>query len=112
MLVKYMIKKYKQDVISTINSIVDDNEKRQIEVLFNMLECSEFVIEAITNDFDIDKAPDVVYLFDLTRNMFWKQNRYGYTRDIFSAGIFHLEEAKEILENDYNKDTKIVYFTR
>ena len=110
MLAKYMVEKYEQDATSTINSVDDYDEKRQIEALLDMLKCSKFLIEAITKEFDIDEAPSVVYLFDLDRNMFWKQNEYGYTRDIFSAGIFDLEEAKKISENDFNKTTKIVYF--
>lgn len=110
MLVNYMIEKYKEDVISTMNSINNNTEINQLRVLLGLLECNEFIIKCMTDEFDIEKAPEVVYLFDLKRNMFWKQSRYGYTRDIFSAGLFTLEEAKKISEYDYNNNTKIVYF--
>lgn len=42
--------------------------------------------------------------------MFWKQSRYGYTRDIYSAGLFTLDEAKKIVGNNVKGNTKIVYF--
>ena len=111
MLVKDMIEKYILDTKLTMDSLVDREEIYQLRVLLSSLESSEYLAKAMTDIFDIDKdCPEVVYLFDMEKCMFWKQSRYGYTRDIYSAGLFNLDEAKKIVGNDVKGNTKIVYF--
>lgn len=109
MLVKYLLEKYKQDVASTLSVVTEDIEKQSLIELLRLLENDEYLINAMVEDFNVEEAPEQVYLFDKQRNMFWKC-RYGYTREIISAYLFSLEEAKRIVEDDYNNNTKIVYF--
>lgn len=109
MLARYMIDKYKIDVVLTANSTTNDVEKDGLVTLLKLLELNEYVIKAMTDVFDIEDAPKHVYLFDLKRNMFWR-GMHGYTSDIFSADIFDINEAKKIVEDDYGNNTKIVYF--
>lgn len=109
MLAKYMIDKYKIDVILTLNSVNNDAERNELSTLLKLLELNEYVIRAMTDVFNIEDAPERVYLFDLKRNMFWN-GVHGYTSDFFSAGIFDVSIAKKIVEDDYTNNTKIVYF--
>ena len=110
MLVKDMIRKYILDAELTMKTLVDKDEIYQVFILLSSLESSEYLVRAMTDTFNINEAPEVVYLFDMEKCMFWKQNRYGYTRDIFSAGLFTLDEAKKIVDNDVKGNTKIAYF--
>ena len=54
------------------------------------------------------------YLMDLERSVgtgevyFWKGNRYGYTKDIETAGLFDETEAERIVKEDFNKRTVMV----
>ena len=54
------------------------------------------------------------YLIDLERsilsgNVFYlKQNKHGYTRDVFEAGMFPEEMADEIVKEDFDKRTVMV----
>lgn len=68
-----------------------------------------FLSSAQSNTFDIGNAPDMVYLFDTTRKMFWKGNYHGYTYYIEEAGLYPLSYAERLVEDEI-QDTKIVYF--
>jgi hypothetical protein len=54
------------------------------------------------------------YLMDLERTVggnrasYWKRNKHGYTNDITEAGLFPEEEAKHIVESDFNKRTVMI----
>ena len=67
------------------------------------------MIKCMVDDFDINNAPNVVFIFDKERCMFWKQSRYGYADSVYDAGLFELDEAKKIVKNNLNKNTKIVW---
>lgn len=108
MIVNEIIEEYMKDAYNTIGLLEDTKNKIHVSVLYEMLESNNYVIKAMTQEFDEDMATDMVYLFDLRRNMFWKN--FGYTRDIYSAAVFTLEEAKMLIDQDYNKNTKLVYF--
>lgn len=106
---KYLIEKYTNDITGTIEGTMDQDERKQLRVLRNIINDGKFVISALLDDFPIENAPEDVYLFDLERCMFWRQNLFGYTSDIYSAGTFDLEFAKG-KANSKNSNTKIVYF--
>lgn len=116
MRVNNILENFKEDLRKTIHKL-DDNmeyeghliERKQLFVLYDLLCTNEYVIKAMTDNFDIKDAPNRVYLFDTRRNMFWKSNR-GYTRDIHSASLFSLEGAIIIAGKDIDNTTKIVYF--
>ena len=38
----------------------------------------------------------------------WKMNKYGYTSDVHEAGRFNEEQAKELVESDYDEMTMMV----
>ena len=50
-------------------------------------------------------------LIDLERTIgsglvyYWKQNRHGYTRDLYDAGLFDEIQSSEIIENDFDNRT-------
>lgn len=46
-------------------------------------------------------------LIDMKRQAFWKKNNYGYTTDISDARLFTYEEAKEKVDQPYEKDLKM-----
>lgn len=108
MLVEYVIEKYIDDTRKTLNTVTENIEIKHLETLLDLLNTNRYVIEAMTKEFDIANSPEYVYLFDLKRCMFWKPHAYGYTRDIYSAGVFELRDAIAIAQRDC--DTKIVYF--
>lgn len=109
MLVNYMIEKYIEDTLKTLDTVVDKEEIKQLTVLERLLTNNRYVINAMIYEFDINKAPNKVLLFDTERCMFWKQSQYGYTDSINDAGLFDLNEAKDIVQRDYCKNTKIVW---
>lgn len=65
---------------------------------------------AYTEEFSVEDAPQDVMLYSMRRNMFWKQNCYGYSLTVLDAGLFSLDVAKKYVKQDVNNDTKIVYF--
>ena len=99
-----------ETTIRTIHPIGDKAEIKQLHVLGRMLLSVEMIVKSMCDDFNINNAPSMVLLFDMKRCMFWKQSKYGYTESINDAGLFYLEEAKKIVECDYDKNTKIVWF--
>ena len=116
MIVNNMLENFKEDLRKTIHELYDNVEyeldpkdRKQLLVLYDLLVTNEYVVKAMTDDFDIENAPNKVYLFDTNRNMFWKGS-HGYTRDIYSAALFSLEGAIIIADKDIDKTTKIVYF--
>ena len=116
MIVNNMLENFKEDLRKTIHELydnveyeIDPKDRKQLFVLYDLLSTNEYVVKAMTDDFDIENAPNKVYLFDTSRNMFWKDS-HGYTRDIYSAALFSLEGAIIIADKDIDKTTKIVYF--
>ena len=116
MIVNNMLENFKEDIRKTIHELydnveyeIDPKDRKQLFVLYDLLSTNEYVVKAMTDDFDIENAPNKVYLFDTSRNMFWKGN-HGYTRDIYSAALFSLEGAIIIADKDIDKTTKIIYF--
>ena len=116
MIVNNMLENFKEDIRKTIHELydnveyeIDPKDRKQLFVLYDLLVTNEYVVKAMTDDFDIENAPNKVYLFDTSRNMFWKGS-HGYTRDIYSAALFSLEGAIIIADKDIDKTTKIVYF--
>ena len=116
MIVNNMLENFKEDLRKTIHELydnveyeIDPKDRKQLFVLYDLLVTNEYVVKAMTDDFDTENAPNKVYLFDTKRNMFWKGS-HGYTRDIYSAALFSLEGAIIIADKDIDKTTKIVYF--
>ena len=116
MIVNNMLENVKEDLRKAIHELydnveyeIDPKDRKQLFVLYDLLVTNEYVVKAMTDDFDIENAPNKVYLFDTSRNMFWKGS-HGYTRDIYSAALFSLEGAIIIADKDIDKTTKIVYF--
>ena len=116
MIVNNMLENFKEDLRKTIYGLydnveyeIDPKDRKQLFVLYDLLVTNEYVVKAMTDDFDIENAPNKVYLFDTSRNMFWKGS-HGYTRDIYSAALFSLDGAIIIADKDIDKTTKIVYF--
>ena len=116
MIVNNMLENFKEDLRKTIHELydnveyeIDPKDRKQLFVLYDLLVTNEYVVKAMTDDFDIENAPNKVYLFDTSRNMFWKGS-HGYTRDIYSAALFSLDGAIIIADKDIDKTTKIVYF--
>ena len=116
MIVNNMLENFKEDIRKTIHELydnveyeIDPKDRKQLFVLYDLLVTNEYVVKAMTDDFDIENAPNKVYLFDTSRNMFWKGS-HGYTRDIYSAALFSLEGAVIIADKDIDKTTKIIYF--
>ena len=116
MIVNNMLENFKEDIRKTIHELydnveceIDPKDRKQLFVLYDLLSTNEYVVKAMTDDFDIENAPNKVYLFDTSRNMFWKGS-HGYTRDIYSAALFSVEGAIIIADKDIDKTTKIVYF--
>ena len=116
MIVNNMLANFKEDLRKTIHELydnveyeIDPKDRKQLFVLYDLLSTNEYVVKAMTDDFDIENAPNKVYLFDTSRNMFWKGS-HGYTRDIYSAALFSLDGAIIIADKDIDKTTKIVYF--
>ena len=116
MIVNNMLENFKEDIRKAIHELydnveyeIDPKDRKQLFVLYDLLSTNEYVVKAMTDDFDIENAPNKVYLFDTSRNMFWKGS-HGYTRDIYSAALFSLEGAIIIADKDIDKTTKIVYF--
>lgn len=104
-----LIAKYKNEITDKIQSSMNENERKQLRALWDLINDNKYVIKAMTEEFSLDNAPEYVLLFDMERNKFWKQNKFGYTADVFMAGEFKLSEAKSIAEK-INSNTKIVYF--
>ena len=116
MIVNNMLENFKEDLRKAIHELydnveyeIDPKDRKQLFVLYDLLVTNEYVVKAMTDDFDIENAPNKVYLFDTSRNMFWKGS-HGYTRDIYSAALFSLEGAIIIADKDIDKTTKIIYF--
>ena len=116
MIVNNMLENFKEDLRKTIHELydnveyeIDPKDRKQLFVLYDLLVTNEYVVKAMTDDFDIENAPNKVYLFDTSRNMFWKGS-HGYTRDIYSAALFSLDGAIIIADKDIDKTTKIIYF--
>ena len=116
MIVNNMLENFKEDIRKAIHELydnveyeIDPKDRKQLFVLYDLLVTNEYVVKAMTDDFDIENAPNKVYLFDTKRNMFWKGS-HGYTRDIYSAALFSLEGAIIIADKDIDKTTKIIYF--
>lgn len=116
MIVNNMLENFKEDIRKAIHELydnveyeIDPKDRKQLFVLYDLLVTNEYVVKAMTDDFDIENAPNKVYLFDTSRNMFWKDS-HGYTRDIYSAALFSLEGAIIIADKDIDKTTKIIYF--
>lgn len=116
MIVNDMLRNFKEELRKVIHDLHDNaeyeinqNDKEQLFALYDLLLTNEYNVRAMTDNFNIKEAPNMVYLFNTKKNMFWK-GLYGYTRDLYSAGLFPLEEALTIVEKDYDKATKIVYF--
>lgn len=49
------------------------------------------------------------YLFDFERGMWWKPNAFGYTDNVFEAGKFSFDDAKEktVKANHYEADNRL-----
>ena len=116
MIVNNMLENFKEDLRKAIHELydnveyeIDPKDRKQLFVLYDLLVTNEYVVKAMTDDFNIENAPNKVYLFDTSRNMFWKDS-HGYTRDIYSAALFSLEGAIIIADKDIDKTTKIIYF--
>ena len=116
MIVNNMLENFKEDLRKAIHELydnveyeIDPKDRKQLFVLYDLLVTNEYVVKAMTDDFDIENAPNKVYLFDTSRNMFWKGS-HGYTRDIYSAALFSLDGAIIIADKDIDKTTKIIYF--
>ena len=116
MIVNNMLENFKEDLRKAIHELydnveyeIDPKDRKQLFVLYDLLVTNEYVVKAMTDDFDIENAPNKVYLFDTSRNMFWKGS-HGYTRDIYSAALFSLDGAVIIADKDIDKTTKIIYF--
>ena len=116
MIVNNILENFKEDLRKAIHELydnveyeIDPKDRKQLFVLYDLLVTNEYVVKAMTDDFNIENAPNKVYLFDTSRNMFWKDS-HGYTRDIYSAALFSLDGAIIIADKDIDKTTKIVYF--
>lgn len=105
-----LLKMFKDMVDMSYRTTENVVQRQEYETLYYILDDASFVMRCITDDFPLNHAPSHVYLFDLEREVFWKNNDKGYTRDIYNAGLFGLEDAKEKVNNDLENKTKIVYF--
>ena len=72
MIVNNMLENFKEDIRKTIHELydnveyeIDPKDRKQLFVLYDLLSTNEYVVKAMTDDFDIENAPNKVYLFEV-----------------------------------------------